>query len=97
MRADYLAYLRTDVQPVMKKAKAAGKIAGYQVSTRGAGAALGEMTTTTYYSKFADMDAGSPLIQGAGPSAAAPITPRGAAVATGLQVIVGRRVADLSF
>jgi hypothetical protein len=94
---DYLAYLRADVQPVMKKAKAAGKIAGYQVATRGAGAAFGEMTTTTYYTKFADLDTGNPIFQVLGESAAAPITAKGTALATIVQVIIRRRVADLSF
>lgn len=94
---DYLTYLRTDVLPVMKKAKAAGKIAGYRVSIRGVGAAAGEMTTTTYYSKFADMDAGNPVVQMLGAAAAAPITAKGAALASNVQVIIRRRVADLSF
>jgi hypothetical protein len=94
---DYLAYLRTDVLPAMKKAKTDGKIAGYAVSTRGVGAQAGEMTTTTYYNKFADMEAGNPLVTVLGAAAAAPITAKGAALATNVQVIIRRRVADLSF
>ena len=94
---DYLSYIRTEVLPAMKKAKAAGKIAGYNVSTRGVGAQAGEITTTTYYSKFADMDAGSPVVQMLGQAAAAPITAKGDALATPVQVIIRRRVADLSF
>ena len=94
---DYLNYIRTDLLPAMKKAKAEGKIAGYTVSTRGVGAAAGEMTTTTYYNKFADLDAGNPLIQVLGAAAAAPITAKGAALATTVQVVIRRRVADLSF
>jgi hypothetical protein len=94
---DYLAYLRADVLPAMKKAKADGKIAGYAVATRGVGAQAGEMTTTTYYNKFADLDAGNPVATVLGASAAAPITAKGAALATNVQVIIRRRVADLSF
>jgi hypothetical protein len=94
---DYLSYLRADVLPAMKKAKADGKIAGYAVSTRGVGAQAGEMTTTTYYNKFADLDAGNPVALALGAAAAAPIGAKGAALATNVQVIIRRRVADLSF
>ena len=94
---DYVGYIRADVLPAMKKAKADGKIAGYQVSIRGVGAQAGEMTTTTYYNKFADLDAGNPLVQVLGAPATAPITAKGAALATNVQVIIRRRVADLSF
>jgi hypothetical protein len=81
----------------MKKAKADGKIAGYAVSTRGVGAQAGEMTTTTYYNKFADLDGGNPVALALGAAAAAPIGAKGAALATNVQVIIRRRVADLSF
>lgn len=94
---DYLGYIRTDLLPAMKKAKTDGKIAGYAVATRGVGAPAGEMTTTTYYNKFADLDAGSPVVQAIGATAAAPVTAKGAALATTVQVIIRRRVADLSF
>lgn len=94
---DYLSHLRADVLPAMKKAKADGKIAGYSVSTRGVGAQAGEASTTTYYNKFADMEGGNPVIMALGAAAAAPITAKGAALATGVQTIIRRRVADLSF
>ena len=94
---DYLNYIKSDMLPVMKKAKDAGKIAGYTVSARGVGAAAGELTTTTYYNKFADIDAGNPAIAVVGDAAATALTAKGAALATNVQVIVRRRVADLSF
>ena len=96
-QAEYLAYLKTDVLPTMKKAKETGKIAGYNVSTRGVGSQAGEITTTTYYSKFADMDAGNPLVVVLGQAAADPITAKGDALSTAVQTIIRRRVADLSF
>ena len=96
-QAEYLNYLKSDVLPAMKKAKETGKIAGYNVSTRGVGAQAGEITTTTYYNKFADMDAGNPLVVVLGEAAAAPITAKGDALSTAVQTIVRRRVADLSF
>lgn len=94
---EYLNYLKTDVVPVMKKAKDTGKIAGYNVSIRGVGAQAGEITTTTYYNKFAEMDAGNPLVVVLGAAAAAPIIAKGDALSTPVQTIIRRRVADLSF
>ena len=90
--ADFMAYQRTDILPLMKKAKADGKIAGYAVSTRGVGAQAGEVTTTIYYNKFADMDA-----PGGGVSVPAAITAKGAPLSTTVQTVIRRRVADLSF
>ena len=94
---DYLNYIKNDLLPVMKKAKDAGKIAGYNVSLRGEGAAAGELTRTTYYNKFADLDAGNPAIPVVGQAAATALGAKGAALATTVQVLVRRQVADLSF
>jgi hypothetical protein len=79
---DYVAYYRNDVSPGLQKAKASGKIAGATIAIRGAGAPSG------YYDKFADLDTGDPLVQALGTEAAQ---------ATNTQVIVRRRLADLSF
>ncbi|HZR23772.1 MAG TPA: hypothetical protein VFA59_09310 [Vicinamibacterales bacterium] len=94
---EYLNYIKNDVLPVMKKAKAAGKIAGYTVSLRGVGAATGDLTTTTHYNKFADLDAGNPAIALVGETAATALTAKATTLATNVQVMVRRRVADLSF
>ena len=94
---EYLNYVKNDLLPVMKKAKEAGKIAGYTVSLRGEGAAAGELTRTTYYNKFADLDAGNPAIPVVGQAAATALGAKGAALATTVQVLVRRQVADLSF
>jgi len=94
---EYLSYIKNDQLPVMKKAKAAGTIAGYAVNLRGVGAAAGELTTTTYYNKFADLDAGNPAIPAVGETAATALTAKGTTLATTVQVILRRRVADLSF
>lgn len=94
---EYLNYIKSDLLPVLKKAKDAGKIAGFAVSIRGVGAAAGELTTTTYYNKFADLDAGNPAIAVVGEAAATAMGTKAAALATTVQTIVRRRVADLSF
>ena len=95
---EYLAYLRTDVLPVMKKAKADGKIAGYYVSTRGAGSAnAGEITITTYYNKFGDAAGGNPLVKVLGQAGADKVNAKGQGLSTAVQTFMRRRVADLSF
>ena len=57
----------------------------------------GKLTTTTYNNKFADLDAGDPAIAVAGEPAATAMTAKAATLATNVQVMVRRRVADLSF
>lgn len=93
----YLAYLASDVLPGMKKAKSEGRIAGYGVATRGVGATSGELTTITYYAKFADMDAGDPLVGALGRDEANRINAKGTSLATTVTTVVRRRIADLSF
>lgn len=96
---EYLSHQRADILPVMKKAKADGKIAGAGVSTRGVGAGADEVVVTTYYNKFADMDTtpAGPLAQVLGAEAAAKINAKGAGLSTPVQVIIRRRMADLSY
>lgn len=92
-----LAHYRTDVFPALKKAKEQGKIAGSQVSVRGMGAQSNEIVTTEFYNKFADLDAGSPVLAVVGAEANAAINAKGTALATNVQTVLRRRVADLSF
>jgi hypothetical protein len=94
---DYVAYYRSEVLPGLQKAKASGKIAGSTIAIRGAGATSGEFTTVTYYAKFADLEAGDPLVQALGREAADRINAKSAQFATNTQVIIRRRIADLSF
>ena len=94
---DFENYVKTDLLPVYKKAKAEGKIAGYTVSRRGFGANLQDRTQTTYYNKFADMDAGNALNVMLGQEAANKIRAKRNGLATLVEQVVRRRVADLSF
>lgn len=95
--AEYLAYYRSDVLPAMQKAKAQGKIAGSTLSTRGAGATSGEFVEITHYTRFADLDGGNPVAAVLGAEAAAKIAAKGMPLATTKEVIVRRRVPELSF
>jgi hypothetical protein len=95
--ADYLKYYHDEVLPGLQKAKASGRIAGSTIAIRGMGAQTGEFTTVTYYTKFADLDNGDPLVQALGREAAAAVNAKSALYATNTQVVVRRRIADLSF
>ncbi len=94
---DFVSFYRADVFPALKKAKAEGEIAGAGIAIRGAGSQANEVTTTEYFSKFADLDAPSPLAAVVGPEATAKINAKGNALATNVQTIIRRRVADLGF
>lgn len=94
---EYVAFYRAEVMPTMTKAKADGKIAGATVAVRGVGAASGEVTTTTYYARFADMDAGDPLVQLLGQPAVTQLNAKAMPLVTTVETIIRRRVANLSF
>lgn len=94
---DYVSFYRSDIFPALKKAKAEGKIAGATIAIRGAGAQANEVTTTEYYSKFADLDAPNALAAVVGAEGMAKINAKGLPLATTVQTIIRRRMAGLSF
>lgn len=94
---DYLAFYKAEMLPAMQKAKAEGRIAGSSLSTRGVGAPSGEFVEVNYHSKFAELDGAGPLVGAVGADAAAKLTAKAATMATTKEVIVRRRVAELSF
>lgn len=94
---EYLTFYRTEVLPALKKAKEQGKIAGSYVVVRGAGAQANEIVTAESYTKFADLDAGSPVQAVVGNEAYAAISAKSYALSTTVQTVVRRRMADLSF
>jgi len=95
--AEYENYFKTDLAPVYAKAKATGKIAGYGFTRRGFGADPLDRTLVIYGNKFADLEAGNPLTQVLGQEAAAKLQAKGVGMATVVEQLVRRRVADLSF
>ena len=84
--------IKTDVLPVFKKAKAP-----YTVLRRGMGANPNDVTITTPYSKWADLDAPSPFVKAMGPEAAAKVLAKFTGVATVIETMARTRVVDLSF
>jgi hypothetical protein len=94
---DYENYLKTDLLPLYSKAKGAEKIAGYSVSRRGPGANTRDRTLVIYADKVASMEAGTVPVQMIGQDAAAKLAAKGASLASLVEVVVRRRVPDLSY
>jgi hypothetical protein len=94
---DYENFLKTDIMPVYAKAKAAGKITGYSLSRRGPGANTRDRTMVTYSDKIASMEAGTALTQMIGQEATAKLMAKGASLASLVEVVVRKRVPDLSY
>ena len=94
---EYLDFIKTDLLAAYKKAKADGKIAGYSVWIRGVGAPVGEIALNIDYNKFADMDAGDPLVLALGQAAVTKLNAKRDSLSTAVQTNIRRRVADLSF
>lgn len=95
--ADYENYFKTDLAPVYAKAKSMGKIAGYGFTRRGFGADPLDRTLVIYANKFADLEGGNPLTQVLGQEGAAKLQAKAVGMATPVEQLVRRRVADLSF
>lgn len=96
-RAEYERLVRAELLPAMGKARDMGKLAGYLYAVRGAGSGANEFTETELFKKFADLDGGTPLGLAIGAQAATALNNKRAALATTVQVVVRRRVPDLSF
>jgi hypothetical protein len=94
---DYEDYLKTDVLPLYVKAKAAEKIGGFSVSRRGPGANTRDRTLVIYSDKVASMEAGTVPVQMIGQEAAAKLTAKGASLASLVEVVVRRRMPDVSY
>ena len=84
--------VKTEVLPVFKKAKAP-----YTVLRRGLGANPNDITISTPYSKWADLDAPSVLVKALGPEGAAKVLAKFTGVSTVIESVARTRVADLSF
>jgi len=94
---DYENFLKADIMPLYAKAKAAGKIAGYSVSRRGPGANTRDRTMVIYADKIATMEAGPVPAQMLGREAAARLNAKGASLASVVEVVVRRRMPDVSY
>jgi hypothetical protein len=89
---DFIALVKSDVLPVDKKAKVQ-----LVVNQRGPGANAGDVTMSTGYQKYAQMDGGPFLTQQLGADAAANLNAKFASFRTLIEVVVRHRVDDLSW
>ena len=96
-RQEYTNFVKNELLPLYKKAKAEGKIAGYRTSARGFGANTNEITVTTYYNKFADLDGGPLLTRMLGQEGVAKLFSKTTGLTTNIETVLRRRVPDLSF
>jgi hypothetical protein len=84
--------MKAEVLPVYKKAKI-----GMLVNQRGPGANPNEVTVSTAYTKLADMEGGPFLTQQLGREAAERLNAKFVGVRNVVEVVVRKKVADLSF
>lgn len=94
---DYENYLKTDLLPVYAKATAVGKIAGYSVSRRGPGATTRDRTLVIYSDKIASMEAGTVTVQMLGQEGSAKLIAKSGSLASLVEVLVRRRLSDVSY
>jgi hypothetical protein len=90
--ADFENLVKSDILPLYKKAKV-----GLTVSQRGPGANPSDVTMSTAYSKFADLDGGPFVVKQLGQAAADRVNAKFVGIRTLIEVVVRTRVQDLSF
>ena len=94
---DYMNFIRTEMFPVMQKAKEAGTFSGLTVTVSGHGGEWGLITLNMYYPEFAPLDGPPPVAKTLGPEGTRQFLAKGAGLITPLEWIVRKRIAELSF
>jgi hypothetical protein len=89
---DFIALVKSDILPLYKKAKVQ-----LIVNQRGPGANVNDVTMSTGYQKYADMDGGTFLTKQLGADGLAKLNEKFAPIRTLVEVIVRHRVDDLSW
>jgi hypothetical protein len=89
---EFRELVKSEILPVYKKAKVS-----LIVSQRGPGANPSDVTMVTGYTKMADMQGGPFLVQQLGQAGADKVAAKFAGIRTLAEVVVRRRVAELSF
>ena len=84
--------MKTEVLPIYKKQKV-----GLVVARRGLGANGNDLGISTSYAKFADLDAGGPLVKELGAEGAGKLLAKFTPMTTVIENVIRTRVADLSF
>lgn len=95
---DYENFVKTDLVPVYRRAKAEGKIAGYNINRRSYGANAQDRTVVIHYNKFADLDGGPILARMLGGQEQVDrLLAKANPMRAPVEQVILRRVADLSF
>jgi hypothetical protein len=94
---DYMSFFRTEMMPVMQRAKDNGTFAGLTVTVSGHGGEWGLITLNMYYNAFAPLDDEPPVAKTLGPEGTRVLLAKGTGLITPLEWIVRRRVASLSY
>jgi hypothetical protein len=94
---DYMNFIRTEMFPVMQKAKEAGTFSGLSITVSGHGGESGLITLNMHYPEFAPLDGPPPVAKTLGPEGTREFIAKGAGLIIPLGWVVQRRLADLSF
>lgn len=94
---DYMAFVRSEMYPVMKQAQADGTFAGLSVTTSVQGGEPGIITLNMHYADFAPLDGPPPVAKTLGPEGTAAFLAKGAGLITQLDQRILRRLPELSF
>ena len=94
---DYMAFVHTEMYPVMVKAKANGTMAGMEVTTSVQGGEPGLITLNMYYTDFSPLDGPPPLAKTMGPQGTAEFLRKGAGLISQVEQLILKRVPELSF
>ena len=89
---EVLALVKSEVLPIYKKQKV-----GMIAARRGLGGNANDISFSTSYAKFADLDGGGPLVMELGAEGAAKVTGKFTGLVAVIENTVRTRVADLSF
>jgi hypothetical protein len=89
---DFENLMKTEVLPIYKKAKM-----GLIVNQRGPGANTTDVTVSTAYAKFADLEGGPFLTQQLGADGAAKLNAKFVGIRNVVEVVVRKKVPELSF
>ncbi len=93
----YMEFFRTEMMPVLRKAKDNGTFAGIDVTVSAHGGEWGLITLDMYYTTFAPLDGEPPVAKTLGPEGTRVLLAKGAGLITPLEWIVRRRVLELTY
>jgi hypothetical protein len=93
----YMEFFRTEMMPVMRKAKENGTFAGLDFTVSGHGGEWGLITLNMYYTTFAPLDGEPPVAKTLGPEGTRALLAKGTGLITPLEWIVRKRLPELTY